>query len=559
MKVCALTKSYIRKMGVTVISNPFSKILRPLMSSGTILVGLSLSGLSNADSFEEALIATYNNHPQILAERTRLREIDETYVQARAQGRLSADINADTGFLETQTVQPSIFGDNNTVSSELKPHSAQIQFIQPVYQGGRVSALKAQAKASILSARETLRSIEQDLFITTATAYADVIRDEASADIRRKNIRVLDSQKFAAQERFRLGDGTKTDIEQSRSRIAAAEIGLAQADAQLASSRALYIEAVGYPPNELTPVPTFILPETLAEAQQIARSNNPQLIASKFDEEAGEAEIKIARSAYRPTLTLNGSYSLAEAQSINLSESESTSIVAQLRIPIFTGGLTNSQVRSAKHARTRLSFETRTLERALDRQVAQLWGQIDAARRTVTASQTQVESAKAALTGVELEQKVGARTALDVLDAEEEFLIAQISQLQAKRDLDVASFQFLGLLGAFDAIGLQLSTEYYDSEENFRSVSFIGQDEFIDRYVPEAAQKIGRQLPNIPHDIVNAISASTISNNLAAAADKTVKTVDDLGNDAKEGLDFITRQKPVYGPPPLTRNSKETD
>ena len=114
MKVCALTKSYIRKMGVTVISNPFSKILRPLMSSGTILVGLSLSGLSNADSFEEALIATYNNHPQILAERTRLREIDETYVQARAQGRLSADINADTGFLETQTVQPSIFGDNNT-------------------------------------------------------------------------------------------------------------------------------------------------------------------------------------------------------------------------------------------------------------------------------------------------------------------------------------------------------------------------------------------------------------------------------------------------------------
>lgn len=547
------------KNGCAKTTSTRSNSLKYALGSYCILLVLSIAGPSHADSFEDALIATYNKHPLLLAERARLREIDETYIQARAQGRLSADINADTGFLETQTVQPSIFGDNNVVSSELKPHSAQFQFIQPIYQGGRVSALKAQANANVLSARETLRNIEQELFITTATAYADVIRDEAIADIRRKNLRVLDSQKFASEERFRLGDGTKTDIEQSRSRIAGAEIGLAQADAQLASSRALYIEAVGYPPNELTPVPNFRLPASLVEAQNIARSNNPQLIASKFNEESGEAAIKIARSAYSPTLTLNGSYSVAEAQSINLSESESTSLVAQLRIPIFTGGLTNSQVRSAKHARTRLSFETRTLERALDRQVAQLWGQIDAARRTVIASQTQVDAAKAALTGVELEKKVGVRTALDVLDAEAEFLNAQLAQLQAKRDLDVASFQFLGLLGAFDAIGLQLSTNYYDKEKNFKAVSYKGQNEFIDRYIPEAAQKIGRQIPDISNDVINLVSETGIPAELARDAEKLGKPVQKLGNGLKEGFDFVTRQTPQYGPPSEPIKLDESD
>lgn len=528
---------------------PASLRARSYILGSAVLLILSGPSYSFAQTFEEALISAYNNHPQLLAERARLREIDETYVQARAQGRLSSNITADTGFLETQLTQSSLFGGDSTTSTELEPHSAQVQFVQPVYQGGRVSALKKQAKAGVLVARENLRNIEQNIFLATATAYADVIRDEESARIRRGNVRLLDKQEVASRERFRLGDGTKTDVAQSQSRIAGAEIGLAQADAQLASSRALFIEAVGYPPSELSTVPTFILPSTVEEAMRLARQNNPQLIAAKFSEDAGEAAIDLAKSAYRPTISINGSYQVAERQSINISESENTSIVAQLTIPLLTGGLTGSQVRAAKHAQTRLSFETRTAERALDRQVAQLWGQLDATRRSLVASQKQVTFSEDALKGVELEKTVGTRTTLDVLDAEEELLNAQLAAIQAQRNLDVISFQFLTLLGAFDATGLQLSTDYYDPVKNFRSVTFKGQDTFVDRFVPEIAQKIGRQLPDIPKDIVGLVSDTGIPAALKDDLYQLSKPPSYIGTVAKEGVDLVTFQKPEYGPP----------
>ncbi len=513
---------------------------------GLVILTVGLTNIAQAETFEEALISAYNNHPQLLAERARLREIDETYVQARAQGRLTSDISADTGFSDSTISQPSAFGPSNT-SSSLKPHSAQIQFVQPLYQGGRVSALKKQAKAGVLSARENLRNIEQNIFLSTATAYVDVIRDEGVTRLRRQNVRVLDKQEVASLERFRLGDGTKTDISQSRSRIAGAEIGLAQADAQLASSRALYIEAVGHPPSELSPAPKFILPQTLGEAQKIARENNPQLIAAMFNEEAGDAAIKLAKSAYRPTVSLNGSYRVSEDSSTNLTESETSSIVAQLRIPLLTGGLTGSQLRSAKHARTRLSFETRTAERAVDREVAQLWGQLDAAKRSLVASQTQAKAAQGALKGVELEKKVGTRTTLDVLDAEEELLNAELTLAQVQRNLDVIGFQFLTLLGAFDAQSLRLTTDYYDPTDNFRSVKFKGQDAFIDRYVPEAVQKIGKQLPNIPKDIINLVSDSAIPATLKKDVEALSRPPAYLGTFIKEGVDVVTFQQPEYG------------
>ena len=309
----------------------------------------------------------------------------------------------------------------------------------------------------------------------------------------------------------------------------------------------LYTEAVGHPPNALTPAPNFIIPDTLEEAKSLARQNNPQLIAAKFNEKAGDAAIEIAKSAYRPTVSINGSYQASEGVSVNQIESETSSIVAQLSIPLLTGGATGSQLRSAKHARARLYYEKQRTMRELDREVAQLWGQLDATKRSLVASQTQASTAEAALTGVELEKKVGARTTLDVLDAEEELLGAQLSVIQEQRNLDVIHFQFLVLLGGFDAQALQLPIDYYDPTDNFRSVKFKGQDALVDRYVPEAVQKIGKQLPNIPKDIVSVIAHSGIPSQL----ERDVKALSIppayIGTLIKESVDVVTFQKPEYG------------
>jgi len=507
---------------------------------------------AQAENLQEALMSAYAGNPRLLAERARVRETDENYVQARAQGRLTSDLSASRGIQRVELTQQSFLGTGpgTKVVETLKPQSAQIQVIQPIYQGGRVSALKRQAKAGILAAREGLRNAEQSIFLTAANAYEDVIRDEETARIRRNNVSVLARQELASQERFNVGEGTRTDIAQAQSRLAAAEIGLAQADAQLETSRAAYIRTVGHPPVDLQPVPRFILPQTLPEAMKIGRTNNPQLIAAIFNEEAGDAAIDVAKAAYKPTISLNSFYQVSESQSTNVLETDTVSLAAQLTIPIFTGGLNSSLVRQAKHAKTRLSFETRDTERALDQNVAQLWAQLESAKRSVIASQQQVEAAEIAFEGVELEQQVGTRTTLDVLDAEQELLNAKLAVVEAERNEDSATFQLLALLGAFDAVGLSLPVDLYDPRDNFNSARYGGREKIIDNFVPEAVQKIAPQIPEIPKDLARFAVKSLEVTKVPEVVGKIGHQVDDIPADAgvlvKETVDKITFQHPDY-------------
>ena len=436
-----------------------------------------------------------------MAERAWVREIDENYVQAQAAGRFT--LNADANVARNVTKNQTSFSlgpfPPTTISSTdwLTPHAGQLSIVQPIYQGGRVNGLKAQARAGILAARQNLRSAEQNLLLAAATAYLDVMRDEEVAKIRRNNVRVLTQQKYAAQTRFDVGEGTRTDIAQADARMAAAEIGLANADASLAISRAAYVRYVGHIPMDLSAPPQFIIPPNLEAALKRGRSNHPQLIAARYNENAAQSAIHVARSAGRPVLSLNATLQSSRENSANFPLSESVSIGAQLRIPIYQGGLNSSRVRAAKHVKTRTKFETRETELAVDQAVANLWAQVIAAERSLIASKKQVDAANIAFEGVELEQQVGTRDTLDVLNAEQEVLDARLSVVQAERNFNVATYQLLVNIGGFDAYALQLPVEYYDPSRNYDAVTanpFAG-------YLPAPVEKIAKQVPKITNDI----------------------------------------------------------
>ena len=234
-----------------------------------------------AETFEEALISVYQSNPRLKAARAQVREVDENYIQARAEGRLNANLSGSFDYATNRASGEIVPGlPDQTFRREGFPSAVQVQVIQPLYQGGRVRALKGQAKASILAAREQLRGTEQELLQQSANAYANVLRDEEAARIRRSNVGVLARQEMAAQLRFDVGTGTKTDIAQAQSRVAAAEAGLAAAEAQLQSSRATYTRLVGHIPVALEPIPQFELPPTVEAAIARARDNNPTLLAA---------------------------------------------------------------------------------------------------------------------------------------------------------------------------------------------------------------------------------------------------------------------------------------
>lgn len=290
--------------------------LRILSATSLVLLSGIFAGTANAESFQEALVSAYNTNPSLKAERARLREIDENYIQARAQGRLTSSLSGSLSESYSRTPVNSLFGGGGGFDESWgNPRNAQFQIIQPLYQGGRVKALKNQAKSSIYAARESLRNAEQNLLVAAATAYVDVRRDEETARIRRNNVSVLARQEQAARDRFDVGEGTLTDIAQSEARLAASNIGLAQADAALAASRATYERLVGHPPAQLMPAPQIVLPPNLELAKQLGVENNPQLLASKFSINAAESAIDVAKAAGRPTLSLNGTASALRGNS----------------------------------------------------------------------------------------------------------------------------------------------------------------------------------------------------------------------------------------------------
>ena len=425
-------------------------------------------------------------------------------IQARAQGRFSVTAS---GQYSRSVLEGSGIGSGQSfgqgdIPDEMPtglapdnlfyyaPGAAQIEVVQPLYQGGRIKALKAQAKAGILAQRESLRATENQLFLAGANAYLDVQQAEEAGRIRRNNVRVLSRQLDAANERFDVGVGTKTDIAQSGARLAAAEAGLAQAEATLQSARASYQRVVGRIPVDLQPVPQFVTPQTVGEAIDLARQNNPQLIASYFNEEAGEAAIGVAKAAGRPKISLNGNVAAQRGQIFGFEQSESAEITAQISIPIFSGGLNSSRVRQAEHAKTRLGFESRDREMAVEEAIRQIWAQRDAARATLISGQKQVEAAEIAFEGVSLELEVGSRTQLDVLDAEQELLNAKLTLLEAERSLNASTFQLLSTIGVFDSKGIRLELDSpYDARANFESVKNDGLARIVDKTVPAPMQK----------------------------------------------------------------------
>ena len=454
---------------------------------------------AQAEDMQSALISVYESNPRLLAERARLREIDETYVQARAAGRATI---GGTGSISQSWVNfPGGAAEfsNGALEGDLsvsgRPNEIGLQIVQPLYQGGRVKAQKEQAKLSILAARENLRAQENELFLSAASAFVDVRRDKEAARIRRNNVRVLSRQLEAATARFEVGAGTRTDIAQSESRAALAEAGLAQAEAQLAFSQASFVRLVGRPALNLTAPPIYALPPSLSDAIAAARENNPQLIGAYFNEAAGRAAIDVAKAAGRPTLSLSGGVSRQRDQLSQLRSIDGASIRAEVNVPIYAGGANTSRRRQAEHAKTRLAFETRDAELAIDQSISQIWAQLTAARASLLAAKRQVSAAQLAFEGVTLEQTVGTRDQLDVLNAEQETLNAQLSVIEADRNVSVATFQLLSAMGVFDAEGIRLPVNGYEPNDNLDLVRYQGLTEKMDRYAPQFVKRLDRKLP----------------------------------------------------------------
>ncbi|MFI4974216.1 MAG: TolC family outer membrane protein [Caulobacterales bacterium] len=440
---------------------------------GAAVLTMLTVGDAAAESLPDAIALAYGTNPTLQAERAQLRVIDEEYAQARAG--LAPSVNA------TYTIDRDY---NQQIASlggpPLDANNASITITQPLYTGGRVTSAISAADADILAGREALRSTEIGVLQSVIQAYLDVRRDQEQLAITQDNNAVLNRQLEETKARFDVGEVTRTDVAQAQARLAIADSQRASALSTLAIARAAYAAVVGQNPGELAPEPPIskLLPATVDQAFDAAERDNPQIRQADYAEQASAARVAQAKAATRPTIGAQATLGYAGGGVNSVTGklnpfgdySRDITIAAQVSVPLFSGGLTSSNVRQAAERDnvTRIGIET--ARRQVLQAVSQSWNQLLGARANLLSNEEQVKAQTIAFEGVRQEAQVGLRTTLDVLNAQQELESAELSLVGARHDEYLASAAVLAAMGQLEARNLVPDTPRYDPKANYEHV-----------------------------------------------------------------------------------------
>ena len=449
--------------------------MRRSFLKAALLAGAALAAAPAAaepDTLKEALASAYRTNPTLLGARAQQRAVDEGVPIARADGLPS--VNANAQYIEFVKQASTNF----TAPERLV--GAGVDLGVPIYSGGAVKNGIRAARRRVEAGQNDLRATEASVFTQVVAAYMDVIRDSAVVGLTGSNVRVLEVNLRATTDRFEIGDLTRTDVAQSNSRLALARGDFRTAQANLIASRERYIQVVGKPPVDLQPPPPLPnLPGSVEEAEAIALTDNPDLLAARERSKAAGYDIEVAGAGRLPRVNVftNGAYTdylgtLGGNIGVGVPQTATTAQAGvRATIPIFQGGRPAAQERRAQ-AQAAATYETEiAVERDVIAQVRSAWSSWQAASAIIATNQTAVEAAALSLEGVRAENTVGNRTILNILDAEQELLRAQVQLVTAQRNAYVAGFTLLAAMGRAEAEDLGLDAgPLYDPEVNYRRV-----------------------------------------------------------------------------------------
>jgi outer membrane protein len=436
-----------------------------------------------ADTIEAALVRAYQNNPQLNAQRAQVRSTDENVPQALSGYRPKIAVTASAGaqyqnFTSTQggtafptpPNQPTLVKDNfNGVEA---PRAVGITATQTLFNGYQTANKTRAAESQVSGSREALRVLEESVLLSAATIYMDYLRDAAIVEVQRSNTRVLEQTLKQTQDRFNVGEVTRTDVAQSEAQLAAGRTQQLAAEAQLTTTRSNFRRIIGNEPQALapgSPVDRF-LPPTLAGAVEDSLTSNPNVTAAMYGIDVNFLQVKIAEGALLPTVTAQIAVQQAYEQQLTTYQTLGASAIVQASIPVYQGGAEYSLIRQSKE---NLSQQRLVLEQTRDQARANTvtaWGQLEAGKAQVSSAQAQVTASEIALNGVREEAKAGQRTTLDVLNAQQALVNARVALVTAQHDRVVASYSVLSTIGHLSPQVLKLNTTVYDPSVHYQQV-----------------------------------------------------------------------------------------
>jgi outer membrane protein len=433
-----------------------------------------------ADTLEGALVQAYQNNPSLNSQRAATRAIDEGVPQALGGYRPKVTVTGTGGEQTSSTttrtppIAPGFPATYSTLAGYNSPAQLSGTITQTLYNGFQTANKTRQAESSVLAARAQLRFTEQTVLLNAATAYMNLLRDAAILDLQRRNVEVLQEQLRQTRDRFNVGEVTRTDVAQAESSLAAGRSQVLVAEANYNASQATYRQVIGVQPGKLSaasPVDRFS-PHTLPSAVAVGTAGNPQVTAAEYNVDAALQAVKVAEGVLYPTVTVTGNFTQnwLSSQSLSVMNEYNASVLGTISVPIYQNGSEYSAIRQSKETLGQKRLDLDTARDTVRQGVVQAWGQLEAAKANIDATQAQVQAAEIALNGIREEARVGQRTTFDVLTAQQTLVNARVALVTAQHDRVVASYTLLSSVGRLSPEILGLRVPLYDPIVHYHQV-----------------------------------------------------------------------------------------
>jgi outer membrane protein/adhesin transport system outer membrane protein len=406
--------------------------------------GVRQEGFSIAPDLQKALAAAYQHHPDVKLARQRYDEAKTRIDLARTGYKPDISASADARF-----------SDSNINGAD-SPQTYSLELQQPLYNGGTTTADIEAAKLSRNAAYAAYHAMVQDVLFDAADKYVTVYVAQSLIAINKKNVARLQKQFNAANIRFELGDISKTDVAQTKARLAAAESNLIEAKAELQKARASFLRVMNYTPEVLT-TPDFKtnLPATAQEAEELALNHNFKVIEADFLTSASQKNIQARKGDFLPDVNMVASMSRTYDPSFGFGgagdREDQTQVGINATMPLYRAGRPQAELKLAEHEYSQSRLSQDKMRQDVKDDALRAFYDYEATLAKIESRAAGVTAADIAYQGMLAEQEFGRRSVLELLDAEQALLEAETERLNAEKDRFLAMFRLLAVTGALTA------------------------------------------------------------------------------------------------------------
>jgi outer membrane protein len=424
-----------------------------------ILVILTVFSFSNAIAVTlyDALNQTYQNNIELNAERENIKASEEDINISKADYKPTISLSGSKSIENTNKLTNQSGGD--ATINDADPFTTSIKLEQTLLDYGRDLTLEKNITALDLAKARLIKK-EQDVLHSAVDAYTNLILAREKQDINRKNLNLLRRQVENDKIRRDRGQITNTDLAQSESSLAGAQAQFTQAKSDLLIAKLTYENIIGKiaDPNQLKKNSKSIvnIPNSLSDAINLSKQNNPDIKIAKFDLEQSEKDVAISQSDLKPSASLSLERSYSDDLSSTIDEREKDVLKATVSWPFFTGGKTQSKINKQSNLTTRKRLLLDHAVRTNETNVASAWSSLESSKSFLNSVKVQVRAAQIANEGIAAEYERGSRTTLDVIQSNSLLLSAQLSQINSERNYLMAQYNLLKAVGLLNSQYLKL-------------------------------------------------------------------------------------------------------